>query len=75
MTHVCNDNLSPPDKILRWPALLSEIPLGQNTIRDLIENGDFPKPIKLGPRTVGFLRSEIENWKSERIAARGAENE
>ncbi|UPK81453.1 AlpA family transcriptional regulator [Proteus vulgaris] len=32
-----------------------------------IQDGEFPKPIKLG-RSSRWLKSEIENWLQERIA-------
>ncbi|EPO2451379.1 helix-turn-helix transcriptional regulator [Providencia rettgeri] len=33
----------------------------------LIQDGEFPKPIKLG-RSSRWLRSEVENWLQARIA-------
>ncbi|MET3789833.1 helix-turn-helix transcriptional regulator [Aquamicrobium terrae] len=66
-----HDNPSP--SFVRWPELLAEVPLGQNSIRDMISRGEFPAPVPLGPRTVGFVRDEIEAWKAERIAARGGQ--
>lgn len=70
-----HDNPSPPVAFVRWPELLAEVPLGQNSIRDLIARGEFPEPVKLGPRSVGFIRDEIEAWKAERIAARGGRHD
>jgi prophage regulatory protein len=35
----------------------------------LIKQGDFPKQIQLSPRTMGFLKSEIDEWIAGRIAA------
>ncbi|MDM9284499.1 AlpA family transcriptional regulator [Providencia rettgeri] len=32
----------------------------------LIQDGEFPKPIKLG-RSSRWLRSEVENWMQQRI--------
>ena len=32
----------------------------------LIKDGDFPKPVKLG-RSSRWLKSEVENWRQERI--------
>lgn len=58
-------------EFVRWQQVLQEIPLGGNTIRDMIDRGEFPAPVTLGPRAVGFLRDEIEAWKQSRIAARG----
>ena len=36
--------------------------LGRTSIYDGIKNGEFPKPIKLGARRVGFLESGIAAW-------------
>ncbi|WP_272575820.1 helix-turn-helix transcriptional regulator [Providencia sp. PROV273] len=33
----------------------------------LIQDGEFPKPIKLG-RSSRWLKSEVENWLQNRIA-------
>jgi prophage regulatory protein len=32
-----------------------------------IQAGNFPSSIKLGPRAVGWLSSDIETWIAERI--------
>ena len=38
----------------------------------LIQNGEFPKPIKLG-RSSRWYKSEVESWMQQRIAdSRGA---
>lgn len=34
----------------------------------LIQDGEFPKPIKMG-RSSRWLRSEVEHWLTERITA------
>ncbi len=67
------DNPSTPLAFMRWSEVLSEIPVGANTVRDMIARGEFPSPVPLGPRTVGFVRDEIEAWKRERVAARGGQ--
>lgn len=33
----------------------------------------FPKPIKLGPNSVGFLESEVDDWIAARVAERDDE--
>ena len=38
----------------------------------MIREGKFPKPVKLGPRRVAFVDSEIDNWLDARIAERNA---
>jgi predicted DNA-binding transcriptional regulator AlpA len=37
-------------------------PLHRNTIRDWIRTRGFPEPIKLGPNTARWKRSEIDAW-------------
>jgi len=32
--------------------------------------GTFPQPVKLGPRAIAWLSSEVESWMDERIAER-----
>ena len=63
-----NDN-SMAHTILRLPAVKARTGLARSTIYLRISEGSFPKPIRLGVRTVGWLESEIEAWLSERIKA------
>lgn len=39
------------------------------TIYEWMASGNFPKPIKLGKRAVGWKASDIEAWIAEREAA------
>lgn len=34
------------------------------------DEGMFPQSIKLGPRRIAFVRSEVQQWINDRIAAR-----
>lgn len=36
------------------------------------EAGEFPKPVRLGERRIAYVRSEVEQWIDNRIAARAA---
>lgn len=44
--------------------------LPRSTIYDLIAKGEFPRPIKLSMKSVGWLETEITDWQGARIAAR-----
>ena len=55
------------DPVLRYPYTCKQTGLSESTIRRLIKEGDFPSPIPLGKRSVGFLASEIEDWKAKRV--------
>ena len=35
-----------------------------------MKHDGFPRPIQLGPRAVGFLKSEVDEWLATRIADR-----
>ena len=39
-------------------------------LHKLIRAGRFPKPVKLGPATNGFLESEIDAWIIARVKER-----
>jgi prophage regulatory protein len=39
-------------------------------IHQLVLAGKFPKPIKLGEATTGFVESEVDQWIAERIRER-----
>lgn len=47
--------------------------LPRSSIYKGIEKGSFPKPIKLGERSVAWLSEDIERWQQERIAASRAQ--
>ena len=40
-----------------------------------IKTYNFPKPVKLGERMVGWIESECDEWLAERIAKRDGQQE
>lgn len=54
------------ERFLRLCEVMALTGLRRSTLYAL--NG-FPAPIALSPRTVGWLRSEIEEWMAQRIKA------
>lgn len=58
---------STPASILRLKDLQQRIKLSRSTIYAKIAAGDFPSPITLGPRAVGWLESDIQKWITSRI--------
>ncbi len=55
--------------ILRLPAVKARTGLSRSTIYLRISNDDFPTPISLGGRAVGWVESDIDDWLSEKIEA------
>lgn len=65
--------------ILRRKQVEAVTGLSRSTIYDRIDpnspryDPSFPKPISLGPRAVGFVRSEVETWLEQCVtSSRGA---
>jgi prophage regulatory protein len=46
--------------------------LPRATIYEMVNKGTFPKQVRLSPRAVGWLESEILDWQTARIAERDA---
>lgn len=53
--------------ILRLPNVQSRVKKSRSSIYLEMSRGDFPKPIKLGPRSVGWLESEVDEWIEKQI--------
>lgn len=65
--------------ILRRKQVEAVTGLSRSTIYDRIDpnspryDPSFPKPVSLGPRAVGFIRSEVEIWLEQCVtSSRGA---
>ena len=54
------------NEILRKPRVLALIGIGNTSLYEAIKRGDFPAPVKLGVRAVGWRRSDIESWLDSR---------
>lgn len=57
-------------KILRIKEVAATLSVSRWTIRRLVDQGDFPQPVRIGDRSKGWLLSEIEAWEQERMAER-----
>lgn len=54
-------------RILRLPETEYRTGLKKSTIYERVASGDFPKPINLGSRAIGWLEQDIEDWIDARI--------
>lgn len=52
--------------ILRFPRLIERVGMSEATIRRAVRRGDFPEPVRLGPRAIGWHVREIEQWEQSR---------
>lgn len=55
------------DAVLRLNQVKARTGLSRSTIYAYITQNLFPTPLKLGPRAVGWLESDIQSWVEEKI--------
>jgi len=58
---------SPQPPILRRRQVEQRTGLARSTLYQYIEDGDFPPPVQLGLRAVGWLESDISAWIAARV--------
>lgn len=58
------------ERFLRLSDVKERTGLSRSTIYLNISQGKFPQNINLGPRCVGWLESEIDEWIQARIEQR-----
>ena len=57
------------NSILRLPAVKNRTGLSRSTIYLRISRNEFPSPISLGGRAVGWVEEDVDKWLAERIEA------
>lgn len=54
------------DRVIRRHEVENKTGLSRSTIYAMMAEGDFPKPIKLGKRAVGWREADIAKWLASR---------
>jgi len=55
--------------ILRLALLRKKVGLGTSSIYQMMAEGRFPRPRKIGKRAVGWLESDIDQWLLSRCVS------
>ncbi|EIX4508428.1 AlpA family transcriptional regulator [Escherichia coli] len=55
--------------LIRLSEVMRRTGYGRAWIYRLISLGRFPKPVKIGSRSVAFIESEVDEWINQRIDA------
>ncbi|EFC6289643.1 AlpA family transcriptional regulator [Shigella dysenteriae] len=57
------------NNLLRLSDVMRRTGYSRAWIYRLINQGRFPKPVKIGSRSVAFIESEVDEWINQRIEA------
>ncbi|WP_432773699.1 helix-turn-helix transcriptional regulator [Francisella salimarina] len=57
-------------KIIKLKTVLEMTSLSRSTIYDYMSRDLFPKQVKIGENSVGWVLSEVEDWINDRISER-----
>ncbi|HBP6280110.1 TPA: AlpA family transcriptional regulator [Pseudomonas aeruginosa] len=57
-------------RIIRLKEVVRSTGLARSTVYKLICSGEFPKPVPIVGRSVGWVESKIQDWILARIEAR-----
>jgi len=50
------------DRLLRRPEVEARTGLSRSTLYRLMRTGEFPEPLKIGPRAVRWVAGEVDTW-------------
>ena len=57
--------------IIRLPQVKARTGLSRTTIYALIKSGQFPSPVSLGARAIGWRSDAVNTWITTRCPSRG----
>ena len=55
------------NRFIRMPDLRQKVGLSRSQIYKLIQQEQFPKPVKLGEKVSVWVDSEVEEWMSKQV--------
>ena len=55
------------ESLSRLHGVLQRVPMGRTKLREMVNDGTFPQPLKIG-RNNFWVNSEIDAWIDARIA-------
>lgn len=56
-------------RFLRLPDVKAVTGLSKTSLYAMIREKSFPAPVRVGPRSVAWVRSEVRQWAAERVHA------
>lgn len=59
-------------RVYRKATICKLLDVSPGTVDNMVGDGLFVKPIKIGARCIGFVAEEVDAWLEQRIAERDA---
>ncbi len=56
-------------RVLPLREVCQRYALGRSTVYRMMDRGEFPRPVQLGPNRVGWRVEDLEEWLASRPAA------
>jgi prophage regulatory protein len=57
-------------RLIRIRDVVARTGLSRGSVYDALSRGNFPRPVKLEGRSVGFVEAEVDRWIAARVNAR-----
>ncbi|CAI2472294.1 helix-turn-helix transcriptional regulator [Serratia proteamaculans] len=54
--------------LIRIPEVQRRCGFGRAWLYRLVAQNRFPKPVKIGSRSIAFIETEVDEWINQRIA-------
>ena len=54
------------DRILRLPEVRRTTGMSRSAVYVMVSAGEFPKPVRIGRRAVGWRESDVQAWLDSR---------
>jgi prophage regulatory protein len=60
-------------RILRRKDVESRVGLARSSLYSLIQKNEFPRPVQLSERAVGWREADVNEWLESRVTKGGAQ--
>ncbi|MCO6356817.1 AlpA family phage regulatory protein [Pseudoalteromonas shioyasakiensis] len=59
-------------RLIKLKEVMTKTSLGHSSIYKFIAEGNFPKQVSLGAKSVAWVESEVDDWILSRVHARNS---
>lgn len=59
-------------KFIRLPNVIESTGLSRSSIYRKVDAGEFPRPVRLGSKSVAWIEAEVQGWMANLASSRDA---